>query len=451
MKYKRLAQFSIGFVILIFVSQSFLIVRLFQVNYEFLGKVINSVSQEVYTKDMNRRLGSNSSIAQPRMEIKEGNKISTEATKGYNIDSMSGFDKSNTVTLVNIAMEAYLSEINPIKLSVIDSVASILLRKENINATSYSRIVDLKSGKILDCSKAGISMSSNPFSIIQSKDIPLNFEQTKVLQLLLLNPLKAVFSQMAGMLVLSFLLSLFCIYCLYILQRTLARQKKLAQSKNDFYNQVSHEMKRPVSLVYQAIDSLLNSKAIDNVERRERYLNLSMTELHRMSSKIDMILAMSMEEEGMFKLNLTEFNLSELIAELVERFCISKLKPIDIFIDNKMGSPMIIADKDHIFQCISNLIENAIKYSGEKVRLDIRLFREVGAVCITVRDDGIGIDDKNQERIFKKFERVFADEKKHGYGIGLSYVKQIVEKHGGKISLISELDKGSEFTIRLPQ
>lgn len=450
MNYKRLAQFSIGFVALIFVSQAFLIVRLFQVNYGFLGKVVNSVSQEVYTKDMNRRLGSNSSIAQPRMEIKEGTKVSAEATRGYNIDSMSGFDKSNTVTLVNIAIETYLSEVNPIKLSAIDSVASLLLKKENINASSYSRIVDLKSGKILDCSKSGMSIPSSDFSTIKSKNIPLNFEQTKVLQLVLLNPLKAVFTQMAGMLVLSFLLSLFCIYCLYILQRTLARQKKLAQSKNDFYNQVSHELKRPVSVVYQAIDSLLNTKSIDNVERRERYLSVSKSELNRMSSKIDMILTMSMEEEGMFRLNLTEFSLPDLIAELEERFCVSSPKPTEIIIDNKMDNPFILADRDHLFQCISNLIENSIKYSGEKVRIELHICNEQGSTCISVRDDGIGISEADLVRIFNKFERVNSDKKIHGYGIGLSYIKQIVEKHFGTVTVRSELGKWSEFIIRFP-
>lgn len=451
MNYKRLAQLSIGFVALIFVSQAFLIVRLFQVNYGFLGKVVNTISHEVYTKDMNRRLGTNSAMAHPSMEIKDGIKVESDATRGYDIDSMSGVDKSNTITLVNIAIETYLSEENPIKLSAIDSLASILLEKENIHAYFYSRIVDLKSGMVLESSKQGISVSSTAFSMIQSKNIPLNFEQTKVLQLVLLNPLRAVFSQMAGMLILSFLLSLFCIYCLFILQRTLARQKKLAQSKNDFYNQVSHELKRPVSVVYKAIDSLLNTRAIDNKERRERYLNVSMAELYRMSSKIDMILTMSMEEEGMFQLNRTEFNLPNLLAELEERFCVPGIKPTEIFIDNKLDNPFVIADRDHLFQCISNLVENAVKYSGEKVRIEIRLFEKQGAVCVSVGDDGRGISENDLGRIFEKFERVNVDKNMHGYGIGLSYVKQIVEKHGGTITVHSELGKGSEFMIRLPQ
>jgi two-component system, OmpR family, phosphate regulon sensor histidine kinase PhoR len=449
MNYRRLAQWSMLFIVIIFVSQAFLIGRLFQVNYEFLGKVVNTTLNDVYTKDMNKRLGQVSTGAHPTMEVKDFDP--QRPVNGYDVDAMAGVDKSNTITLVNIAIESFLSSEKPLKLSAIDSVVSILLEQENIHAVFYTRILDLKTGKELECSKKNLSVKPTAFSMIQSKNIPLNFEQTKVLQLVLLNPLKTIFSQMLWILILSFLLCLFCIYCLYSLQSTLSKQKKLAQSKSDFYNQVSHELKRPVSVVYQAIDSLLNTKAIDNIERRERYMTVSMAELHRMNSKIDMIMALSMEEEGMFRLNRAEFNLLNLVVELRERYFITAPKPLDIQIRNELKHPLILADKDHLFQCISNLIDNAIKYSGECVNILIHLFEEAGAACISVRDDGLGISEDDQKLIFLKFERVNADRKVHGYGIGLSYVKQIVEKHGGHISVQSERGKGSEFIIRLPQ
>ncbi len=454
MNYKRLAQFSIGFVILIFLTQAYLIGRLFQVNYTYLGKVVNTITQDVYTKDMNLRLAQQSSISQPRVELyHKGAKVDTTGAfeGGYNVDSMIGVDKSSRVSLLNICIELVLSKTNPIKLRSIDSLATILFNKEHIHAPFYTRIVDLKKDSVVECSMPTIKIKSSRWVSIQSKNIPLNFTQDKVLQLVLLNPLKAIFTQMAGMLVLSLLLCLFCIYCLYILQRTLARQKKLAQSKNDFYNQVSHELKRPVSVVYQAIDSLLNTKAIDNVERRTRYMKLSMVELQRMTSKIDMILTMSMVEEGVFKLSMSDFKLSGLLEELKERYVVSASKPFELIIRNDLLGQTIYADKDHLFQCLSNLIENSIKYSGESAQILVHLFETEDKIGISIKDNGQGIQEKDLGRIFNKFERANSDKKSHGYGIGLSYVKQIIEMHGGTIEVKSELGVGSIFTILIPR
>jgi two-component system, OmpR family, phosphate regulon sensor histidine kinase PhoR len=454
MNYKRLAQLSIGFVVLIFLSQAYLIGRLFQVNFTYLGKVVSTITQDVYTKDMNLRLAQRSSITQPRVELyQKGAKIDTTGAfeGGYNVDSMIGVDKSNRVSLLNIGIELVLSKTNPIKLKSIDSLATILFEKEHIYAPFYTRIVDLKKNSTLECSRPDIKISSLRWVSIQSKNIPLNFTQDKVLQLVLLNPLKAIFTQMAGMLVLSLLLCLFCIYCLYILQRTLARQKKLAQAKNDFYNQVSHELKRPVSVIYHAIDSLLNTKAIENVERRTRYMELSMGELQRMTSKIDMILTMSMVEEGVFKLNRTFFKLNDLLDELKERYIVGTVKPFELIFKNELLRPSIYADKDHLFQCLSNLIENSIKYSGESVQVIIRLFETEDVIGISIKDNGLGISEKDLERIFEKFERANSEKQSHGYGIGLSYVRQITEMHGGTIGVKSESGLWSEFTIQIPK
>lgn len=454
MNFRRLAQLSIGFVILIFLSQAYLIGRLFQVNYTYLGKVVNVITQEVYTKDMNLRLAQRSSISQPVVELyHKGAKIDTTGAfeGGYNVDSMKGVDKSNRVSLLNIGIEMVLSKTNPMKLRAIDSLASILFKQEHISIPFYSRIIDLNNDSVLDCSRTDIKIKSSQWATIHSKYIPLNFTQDKVLQLVLQNPLKAIFKQMAGLLITSLLLSLFCIYCLFILQRTLARQKKLAQSKNDFYNQVSHELKRPVSVVYHAIDSLLNTNAIENAERRKRYMELSIVELQRMTSKIDMILTMSLADEGVFNLNKSSFDLIRLLEELEQRYQVGASKPCSLIIKNELLEPIIYADREHLFQCISNLIENAIKYSGESVQIIIHLFETEDTFDISVRDNGLGIQEKDLERIFEKFERANTDKKSHGYGIGLSYVKQIIKMHGGMIHAKSEFGMGSEFTIQIPK
>jgi two-component system, OmpR family, phosphate regulon sensor histidine kinase PhoR len=451
LNHKRLAQWSIAFVVLIFISQTYLIARLFGVNYTYLEKVVNSIAQDAYTKDINLRLHQNSSRPEPLLEIHKVGDASVDTTGGYVIDSMKGVDKSSLISIMNIATEMTLSQSYPIVLEKLDSLARILLTKENINTSFYTQIVDLDKDSIMNISKPEIRPKSNSWNIIQSKNIPLNFQQTKVLQLVVLNPLKTIFTQMAGMLVLSLLLCLFCIYCLYILQRTLARQKKLAQSKNDFYNQVSHELKKPVSVILQAIDSLTYPKTIDNPERRKRYLDISAIELDRMSSKIDMILTMSMVEEGMFELKQSVFDLREQMEEIRERYSLVSSKPVELIVNFTLTNTLIYADKDHLFQCLSNLTDNAIKYSGESVRIKYT-FHEVNEwVYISVKDNGQGISHEDQERIFNKFERANKDKKAHGYGIGLSYVRQIAEMHGGSVSVQSEKEKGSEFILRIPK
>lgn len=454
MNHKRLAQWSIGFVILIFISQAYLIVRLFQVNYTYLGKEVNTITQDVYTKDMNLRLAEQSVMGQPKVELlQKGAKVDTTGSfeGGFNVDKMKGVDKSSRVSILNICIELLLTKTNPMKLRSIDSLATILFKKDNIHTPFYTRIVDLKKDSILESSKPGMQLKSSPWVSIQSKNIPLNLTQDRVLQLVLLNPLKAVFTQMSGMLILSLLLSLFSIYSVFILQRTLARQKKLAQSKNDFFNHVSHELKGPVSVVYNAIDSLLNTKAIESVERRTHYMEISMMELQRMTANIDMILTLSMLEEGMFHLNRTEFSLPELIEELKNRYFISGTKSVEFVVENGMVNSVVYADRNHLYQCLSNLTDNAIKYSGESVQISYNLFESEGVFGISVIDNGQGIHDKDRERIFEKFERANSDTKSKGHGIGLSYVRQIVEMHGGTINVQSEWGIGSEFSIRFPR
>lgn len=450
MRYKKLAWLSIGIVTIIFFTQVYLMWRFFQVNRNFLNKQINLVSQEAYTIDMNARLRSLCLPRKPIIDVKSQNISSQNLDLSYNIDKMSNIDKSNSVTLVNLAMETFLSNKKPLKLSSLDSIATVLLKRENIHTPFYSQIVDEKSKIILATTKTASKTSLFPSQRIQSKKIPLNFSQTKVLQLVFYDPLKGSSVPMACLLFISFFLSICCIYCIYVLQLILAKQKKLTQSKNDFYNQISHELKRPVSILHTAIDSLLNTNAVNIKERRDRYLKTSMNEVFKINGKIDMILTMSMDEEGMFKLNKSRFNVADMIYELKERFGMENAKPLTILVENNISQPMITADRDHIFQCLSNLIENAIKYSYESVEIGIKLTNENGSLSISVSDNGIGIKEENLGSIFKKFKRVDNASHVNGYGIGLSYVKQMVEKHGGNVFVKSVFGKGSIFTICLP-
>lgn len=447
MKYTRSTQFSMVAVIGIFFIQAFLVWRLFQVNRNFLKKQIDFICQEAYVIDMNARLMSLGKFTQPRISIE---KFTQKRDRNYNLDNMTDVDKSNSVTLINIAIDNYLAKERPLRLSSIDSVITILMKKENIHSPFYSQIVDLKNRKILSTTKHESRSSFFSAFQIRSNSIPLDFKKTKGFQLVLYNPLLNIFSQMILMLVLSFVLSFLCINSFRKQQKLFAKQKILAQSKSDFFNHISHELRRPVAVLHIAIDSLLNKDVVNNKERREKYLKTSMKEIEGLNSKIDMILTMSMDEEGMFQLKKSEFNVVDLIHELENRFKMLESKPIKIFIEDNLSQKNIMADKNHLLQCISNLIENAIKYSGDSVDIKVKLTSEKGFLSLSVSDNGIGIKEENLKFVFEKFARVEESKKVNGYGIGLSYVKQIAEKHGGSVFVKSEFGNGSEFTMRLP-
>ena len=187
-----------------------MIYRLFQINKELLNRELNLISQEAYITDMNTRFKNESPKIHSEVYDKEKPPVLEPGDEICNIDEIQGIDKSNAITLINIGMEMFLSKESPIQLQKIDSVASGLFRKDGINSALYSRIIDTEHSKILASTLKGRHSSS---LLIKSKNIPLNFQKTKVLQILLLNPMRDIFSQMAGILFLSLLLSLFCIYC----------------------------------------------------------------------------------------------------------------------------------------------------------------------------------------------------------------------------------------------
>jgi len=187
MLYKKITILSISFVALIFISQAFLIYRLYIVNRLLLNRELNLISQEAYNIDLNKRFKSYSDKEYPKVYM-EG-EVSPEDSENtvYNLDKMSGVEKSNTVTLINIAMEMHIGNDRPIHLPTLDSIATVLLKRDGFNSDFYSRIVDIKNNKILASSRKGIQ---TPTSLIQSKNIPLNFQQTKVIQFALLNPMQ---------------------------------------------------------------------------------------------------------------------------------------------------------------------------------------------------------------------------------------------------------------------
>ena len=355
---------------------------------------------------------------------------------------------NNTLGAIDLGINYVISSKAPMHVKQLDSITGVILKDRNIISAFSVNIVETRTNKIIE--QSGIK-SQQAILIIKSKLLLVDKQREKSLQLILINPFASIFKHMGLLLFSSFLLSLFCFYGLWFLFNTLARQKKLMEVKNDFFGNTAHELKCPVAQLHLALEALSKPEILDNIAKRERYLAISTEATRDMSEKITMIMTLSMAEEGVFKLNYSHFNLLEEVQKLKEQFSVVAGKDVEIRIEKKEEDFNINADRDHIRQCLANLLDNAIKYSGNSVLISITLQRLKDSLQVSVKDNGIGIVADKQDKVFEKYTRLNSESgSPTGFGIGLSYVKAVVEKHSGKIELKSEQTIGSEFILYLP-
>ena len=265
-------------------------------------------------------------------------------------------------------------------------------------------------------------------------------------------PLTRVYLQrMSGIILTTLLIILLLAIAFWYLIHTIINQKSIEEMKDDFTNNMTHELKTPIAVTYSAVDTLLNFKQGDDKEKRERYLKICEEQLKRLSGLVERILSMSMERRKTLTMKEEEIELSPMVKHLIEEYKLKSDKETVFDIDILPEEMTIHADPMHISNAISNLIDNAIKYSGEEVHIKIKAFSRDRYDIISVADNGIGITADNQKRIFDKFYRVPHGNIHNvgGYGLGLYYVRQIIDRHEGSITVESELGKGTTFTIKL--
>ena len=337
-----------------------------------------------------------------------------------------------------------LAEVNFHKL---DSLLSMMLDDYGLNVPHRLQMLT-DSTMVATISTSGYEPSGRArnYDFIYGKTLADKYELT-------IEPLTGiVFREMSGVIAASLILFLMLAFSFWFLVHAMLKQKSLEEMKSDFTNNITHELKTPVAVAYAANDALLNFEAGNDPEKRREYLKISQSQLKKLEGMIEQILSMSMESRKTFELRKEDITLKPLLQTLAEQHRLSAEKPCSFHIEAE-DDLIIHADRFHFGNVISNLIENAIKYSGDAVNIVIRAKTTSGGVEISVKDNGIGIAPDKQKHIFDKFYRVptgdIHDVK--GYGLGLYYAKTMVEKHGGTISVSSTLGKGSEFRIFIPQ
>ncbi len=249
-------------------------------------------------------------------------------------------------------------------------------------------------------------------------------------------------------------MSLLTILGIYIISiNYMMRQKKIAEVKTDFINNMSHEFKTPLATISVATDSLANDKIATNPEKVKYYSQLIKQENLRMKKQVENVLNMSKLERNEVQLFLKETNLRNLIKEITESFGLIIAQRSGTLEQEFTADRYIVkVDEFHISNALINLLDNANKYSPETPQIFVKTKNEGNWYVIEISDKGIGLDVDNNKRIFDKFfrEETGNIHNVKGQGLGLSYVKKIIELHKGQVLVESRKGKGSTFTIKLP-
>ncbi len=246
----------------------------------------------------------------------------------------------------------------------------------------------------------------------------------------------------------SFLLSLIIISTLFYLLKIIKQQKALAEIKNDLISNITHEFKTPIATVSTAIEAIENFNAINDREKSKKYLNISSSQLQKLNQMVEKLLETATLDSEKLLLKQEPTDIVSFVEKIVNKHKLNTSEKNLIFSTNT-DSMMVSADSFHLENAISNLIDNAIKYGGNNI--DIQVNKLLSSIQILVADDGSGIEKSQQQKVFDKFYRISKGNTHDvkGFGIGLYYTKKIIEKHGGTITLKSTKQE-TVFTLTIP-
>ena len=281
---------------------------------------------------------------------------------------------------------------------------------------------------------------TSPFSALEKKVVIIDYDI----------PVSNVITIMMDTLILSIIISLLLILCLIWQISTIFKQNRLDKMRNDFVSTMIHELKRPIATLKMCVSGLNNQRMLENSETRNEILSDSRDALDCLSSYFTKLRDITFNNVEQIPLNATRFSLRDMLEDVIAKTHLPSYKSVDIKIipDDDVT---IKADFIHLSNIMSNLIENSIKYSSDNVEIaiDYRIADNVATISVT--DNGFGISSKDISRIFDKYYRVTSHNDVPGMGLGLTYIKMLVEAHNGTINVSSKPGQGSTFTITIPQ
>ncbi len=266
---------------------------------------------------------------------------------------------------------------------------------------------------------------------------------------------KQILRSIIWMILASLIFSLIILSAFALTIRTMLRQKKLSEIKGDFINNMTHEFKTPIATISLAVDAMKNEKVLASPEKMAYFTGIIKQENKRMNQHVETILKAALLEKQELDMMLVPLHIHEVISNVASKFELQLLeKNGKIEINLGATNDLIDADENHFTNLVNNLIDNAVKYGKENVEplIKISTTNTKNSIHLKIEDNGIGMNRETVKRIFERFYRAHTGNIHNvkGFGLGLSYVKTVMDAHGGKMKVESTIGKGSSFSMELP-
>lgn len=340
------------------------------------------------------------------------------------------------------AMRNFDHEIqSPFTIVGIDSI----LRKSNLNAEITLILQDSLTWEPVTIRHSSVIAPSfkviTPYSELERKAVVI---ECKI-------PSSEILRNMGWTLVMAVVLSLFLVLCLVWQIKTIVKLTRLDKMRNSFITTMIHELKRPISTLKMCVSGIDNDRLMEDAQLRHELTGETRVALDNLSAYFSKLRDITFNNVEQIPLNVTTFNLHALVGRIIKSIPLPSNKKVDCI--NKIPEDFeIYADHSHLMNVLTNLIENAIKYSGDEVKIEVGARATTDGIHISVNDNGNGISSADKNRIFDRFYRGKASVTDiPGMGLGLAYVRLLVGAHGGEITVESEEGNGATFNITLPQ
>ncbi len=283
-------------------------------------------------------------------------------------------------------------------------------------------------------------------------EVTLGFQTPITYRVDLGNTTGFLLKRIAAPILFSLFLVGFTLLSFSILYRNLMKQRRLADIKNEFISNITHELKTPIATVSVAIEALRSFNATMDPARTKEYLDISANELQRLSLLVDKVLKLSMFEKKEIELKYESLDMKEMVKEVTSSMRLQFEKHQATVNINADDDTLMQGDRLHLVSVIFNLLDNALKYSSGQPQINIDIRKQQNRMVLSIADSGIGIPSEYHQKVFEKFFRVPTGNLHNakGYGLGLSYVAHVINRHKGSIKVESVEGDGSKFIVNLP-
>ena len=360
--------------------------------------------------------------------------------------------KKNDLAPEIVSLNEGLSNIGlEMSLSKVDSIAYNMLNDIDLPCSISVNKIRISDNKVLSSSNPNPSVL--PWREIKSEIINITADSSQGVQLVILNPYKFLFGKINLLIIITIIVLSFIIACIILQIKIISRLQVILQIREDFSYAMVHDMKTPLSTIMMVQDMLKSGRLEGKPEIKNKYMNIAESETEHLFALTNKILTISKLENHKLEMNKTEVELTPIIEKLTEKFKAKAQKPVNFII--RLQAKTAYADNDYLGEVLSNLIDNAIKYSKESVEINITAEESERYTILKVRDNGLGISEADQKIIFQKYERAAAAKRSRrngasGFGLGLNFVDQVIKAHEGRIFVNSTEGEFTEFTIYLP-